>query len=257
MWLTWFSIVRSEQGESLHDRGVAEPVGDQGGDLEFAAGETGLGPAGHGQLGRKLGAERVHSSCVRRHLQARCSVSREVRSGDDMGATQRCSQRRPPLRSGFWLDATGPAVWLEGSDAGVSFRSMSVPDRCTLTVIANVSNGAWTVAGELEHLHLRKSRTAADPKLATPWKPGSQVNESTPSGATSSQVRVPSHNAGFRRRSASAACPPSARPCRSRPPAPPSPPGSEAALRGLRAAEPLGGPDRQDRDQPPGPRRRR
>jgi CubicO group peptidase (beta-lactamase class C family) len=53
---------------------------------------------------------------------------------------------------GFWLDATGPGVLLEGSDAGVSFRSMYVPDRCTFTVISNVSNGAWTVAGELERL---------------------------------------------------------------------------------------------------------
>ena len=53
---------------------------------------------------------------------------------------------------GFWLHATGPGVLLEGSDAGVSFRSMSVPDQCTFTVISNVSNGAWTVAGELERL---------------------------------------------------------------------------------------------------------
>jgi CubicO group peptidase (beta-lactamase class C family) len=53
---------------------------------------------------------------------------------------------------GFWLHATGPAVLLEGSDAGVSFRSMYVPDHCTFTVISNISNGAWTVAGELEHL---------------------------------------------------------------------------------------------------------
>jgi CubicO group peptidase (beta-lactamase class C family) len=53
---------------------------------------------------------------------------------------------------GFWLHATGPGVLLEGSDAGVSFRSMSVADQCTFTVISNVSNGAWTVAGELERL---------------------------------------------------------------------------------------------------------
>jgi hypothetical protein len=53
---------------------------------------------------------------------------------------------------GFWLDPAGPAVLLEGSDAGVSFRSMLVPDQCTFTVISNISNGAWTVAGELEHL---------------------------------------------------------------------------------------------------------
>jgi CubicO group peptidase (beta-lactamase class C family) len=53
---------------------------------------------------------------------------------------------------GFWLADTGPAALLEGSDAGVSFRSVFVPDQCTFTVISNISNGAWTVAGELEHL---------------------------------------------------------------------------------------------------------
>jgi hypothetical protein len=53
---------------------------------------------------------------------------------------------------GFWLHATGPGVLLEGSDAGVSFRSMHVPDQWTFTVISNISNGAWTVAGELERL---------------------------------------------------------------------------------------------------------
>jgi hypothetical protein len=41
---------------------------------------------------------------------------------------------------------------LEGSDAGDSFRSMCIPDRCLFTVISNISNGAWTVAGELEDL---------------------------------------------------------------------------------------------------------
>ena len=49
---------------------------------------------------------------------------------------------------GFWLHATGPAVLLEGSDAGGSFRTMYAPDQCTFTVISNVSNGAWTVAGD-------------------------------------------------------------------------------------------------------------
>jgi hypothetical protein len=29
---------------------------------------------------------------------------------------------------------------------------MYVPDQCAFTVISNVSNGAWTVAGELERL---------------------------------------------------------------------------------------------------------
>ena len=43
------------------------------------------------------------------------------------------------------------------------------------------------------------------PKLIPQRKPGSRVNDSTPSAASSSQVRVPSPNAGFRWRSASAA----------------------------------------------------
>ena len=46
---------------------------------------------------------------------------------------------------------------------------------------------------------------APGPKLTTHRKPGSRVNDSTPSGASSSQVKVPSPNAGLRRRSASAA----------------------------------------------------
>jgi hypothetical protein len=49
------------QGEPLPDCGVAEPFGDQGGDLELAAGKCGLGPAGGGQLGCKPGGERVHA----------------------------------------------------------------------------------------------------------------------------------------------------------------------------------------------------
>jgi CubicO group peptidase (beta-lactamase class C family) len=73
---------------------------------------------------------------------------------EDVGAAQRCSEGRPRYGLGFWLHATGPAVLLEGSDAGVSFRSMYAPDQCTFTGISNVSNGAWTVAGELERLLL-------------------------------------------------------------------------------------------------------
>src|SRR6266511_5074472 len=45
---------------------------------------------------------------------------------------------------GFWLDASSDVVMLEGSDAGVSFRSVHDPGRqITHTVISNTSDGAW------------------------------------------------------------------------------------------------------------------
>jgi CubicO group peptidase (beta-lactamase class C family) len=47
---------------------------------------------------------------------------------------------------GFHLHATGDAVWLEGSDAGVSFASLHQPSSAlTCTVISNWSNGAWPI----------------------------------------------------------------------------------------------------------------
>ncbi len=52
---------------------------------------------------------------------------------------------------GFWLDATGPAVQLEGCDAGVSFRSVHDPDTGrTTTVISNTTDGAWPILRYLE-----------------------------------------------------------------------------------------------------------
>ncbi len=46
---------------------------------------------------------------------------------------------------GFWLPSEG-AVALEGSDAGVSFRSVHDPARrITHTVISNESDGAWPI----------------------------------------------------------------------------------------------------------------
>ena len=52
---------------------------------------------------------------------------------------------------GFWLHATGPAVMLEGYDAGVSFRTVHDPDSDTThTVIANWSDGAWPVTRALD-----------------------------------------------------------------------------------------------------------
>jgi CubicO group peptidase (beta-lactamase class C family) len=48
---------------------------------------------------------------------------------------------------GFWLQASGPAVVLEGYDAGVSFRSVHDPEAgTTATVLANTSEGAWPIA---------------------------------------------------------------------------------------------------------------
>jgi len=48
---------------------------------------------------------------------------------------------------GFWLDETGDAVELEGSDAGVSFRTVHDPGPgLTYTVVSNTSDGAWRIA---------------------------------------------------------------------------------------------------------------
>lgn len=47
---------------------------------------------------------------------------------------------------GFWLDEEGPGVFLEGYDAGVSFRSHHDPVAATTwTVVSNWSDGAWPV----------------------------------------------------------------------------------------------------------------
>ncbi|WP_448628476.1 serine hydrolase domain-containing protein [Geodermatophilus sp. URMC 64] len=48
---------------------------------------------------------------------------------------------------GCWLHPTGPAVILEGADAGVSFRSVHDPERgLTHTVLSNTTDGAWPPA---------------------------------------------------------------------------------------------------------------
>jgi CubicO group peptidase (beta-lactamase class C family) len=52
---------------------------------------------------------------------------------------------------GFWLHESGGAVILEGSDAGVSFRTVHDPDaQLTHTVLSNTTAGAWPV---VRHLH--------------------------------------------------------------------------------------------------------
>jgi CubicO group peptidase (beta-lactamase class C family) len=51
---------------------------------------------------------------------------------------------------GFWLAQSGSVVLLEGSDAGVSFRTGHDPLRgITYTVISNTSDGAWPIARRL------------------------------------------------------------------------------------------------------------
>jgi CubicO group peptidase (beta-lactamase class C family) len=48
---------------------------------------------------------------------------------------------------GFWLHASTDVVMLEGSDAGVSFRTVHDPASVTThTVISNTSEGAWPIA---------------------------------------------------------------------------------------------------------------
>ena len=48
---------------------------------------------------------------------------------------------------GFWLHESSDVVMLEGSDAGVSFRSVHDPARnITHTVISNTTEGAWPIA---------------------------------------------------------------------------------------------------------------
>jgi CubicO group peptidase (beta-lactamase class C family) len=52
---------------------------------------------------------------------------------------------------GFWLRTGTSVVELEGYDAGVSFRSLHDPATdTTVTVIANWTDGAWTLAKALE-----------------------------------------------------------------------------------------------------------
>ncbi|MEZ0233657.1 MAG: serine hydrolase domain-containing protein, partial [Actinomycetota bacterium] len=54
---------------------------------------------------------------------------------------------------GFHLHETTDVVWLEGSDAGVSFLSTHDPTRAiTHTVISNLTDGAWPVVLRLDEL---------------------------------------------------------------------------------------------------------
>ena len=54
---------------------------------------------------------------------------------------------------GFWLDATGSAVMLEGMDAGVSFHSRHDAARgLSWTVVSNTTDGAWPIVRHLAEL---------------------------------------------------------------------------------------------------------
>jgi CubicO group peptidase (beta-lactamase class C family) len=54
---------------------------------------------------------------------------------------------------GFWLHHSSETVFLEGFDAGVSFRSVHDPSaKLTHTVISNSSNGAWPITRRLDQL---------------------------------------------------------------------------------------------------------
>jgi CubicO group peptidase (beta-lactamase class C family) len=52
---------------------------------------------------------------------------------------------------GFWIHGTSDAVVLEGSDAGVSFRTLHDPAaQLTYTVLSNTTPGAWPIVRHLD-----------------------------------------------------------------------------------------------------------
>lgn len=54
---------------------------------------------------------------------------------------------------GVWLRATGTAAYMEGYDAGVSFRSTHIPaSATTASVLGNSSEGAWPVISVIEQV---------------------------------------------------------------------------------------------------------
>jgi CubicO group peptidase (beta-lactamase class C family) len=74
-------------------------------------------------------------------------VTEMVRARSDVPSASQ--SRRYGL--GFWLHASTDTVMLEGSDAGVSFRTVHDPrSGVTHTVISNTTRGAWPIARFLE-----------------------------------------------------------------------------------------------------------
>jgi CubicO group peptidase (beta-lactamase class C family) len=80
---------------------------------------------------------------------------REVATGGIVGEATFATMTRdrsgatgddPRYGLGFWLAPAGDAVWLEGCDAGISFRSVHEPGtHRTRTVMSNTTDGAWPV----------------------------------------------------------------------------------------------------------------
>jgi CubicO group peptidase (beta-lactamase class C family) len=69
-------------------------------------------------------------------------------SGDTVAEMMRPHSPRYGL--GFWLHPSGAAV-LEGSDAGVSFRTLHDPvSGFSYAVLSNTTAGAWPIARDLE-----------------------------------------------------------------------------------------------------------
>ena len=71
-------------------------------------------------------------------------------------ATENETENERRYGLGFWLHASTDVVFLEGYDAGVSFRSLHDPRvDLTATVISNWTDGAWPIAKRLaEQLRL-------------------------------------------------------------------------------------------------------
>lgn len=73
--------------------------------------------------------------------------------------------------TGFWLDASGPALVLDGYDAGVSIRSRFDPAiRLTVSVLSNTSDGAWPVVRRYRDFR-EASRPAGGGCLSPPPPP--------------------------------------------------------------------------------------
>lgn len=110
---------------------------------------------------------------------------------------------------GFHLDATGPGLWLEGYDAGVSFTSRHEPaSSVTYTVISNWTDGAWPI---VRLLNDRFARRAPPGVGARDQAQGSVISRNLTSVSSSSRIRARprwrSHSPSARATSASAASP--------------------------------------------------
>ena len=99
----------------------------------------------------------IYSSVADVHSFWRAFFAGELVSEEWVAEMTRPHSERPgkPHRYGlgFWLLDPNDAVTLEGSDAGVSFRSVNDRARATVhTVVSNTSDGAWPIAQLLRDL---------------------------------------------------------------------------------------------------------